>query len=96
MIRLKPGDILHIILGIEDFGDGQLPWIPCEEDLDECYNNFRKVIPESVEIIVTSIGVTPTVIQYDDVPKTVGVLQKSGSGRSFGKDTQEEFDLTSD
>jgi hypothetical protein len=54
--NLSRGSIVHIQLGME-MGDGLEPWIPGPEQLVETRDEFRKVVPPDVEVVVTHVGV---------------------------------------
>ncbi len=53
---LKPGDIIHIQVGVPSLGlDGE-PWIPTQQDLDNVEERWNYLLPEGVLAIVTHFG----------------------------------------
>ena len=55
--RVKSGDTLHVRVGIEDMGDGQPPWIPGPDELDQIKEELEQYVPEGVKAYVTHFGV---------------------------------------
>lgn len=61
--ELKPGDILHVRVGINDMGDGMPPFIPGPEELDWHRRELEPIVPEGVQILVTHQGVELSVVE---------------------------------
>lgn len=61
-LDLEPGDILHVTVGGE-FHDGQPPWIPSQEELEEARLVWAAAVPDNVRVIVTHYLVKTQVIR---------------------------------
>lgn len=55
--QVKPGDTLHVRVGINDMGDGLPPWIPEPDQLEQIKNELEAYLPEDVHAYVTHYGV---------------------------------------
>jgi hypothetical protein len=64
--ELKPGDVLHVRVGITDMGDGMPPFIPGPEELDFHRKEVEAVVPAGVNVLVTHQGVDISVIHVWD------------------------------
>jgi hypothetical protein len=73
VLDLKPGDILHVQLGIADMGDGA-PWIPSQEEIHRAAEDWRLIVPAGVRVIVTHIGVTTEAICASEFEGDLGVV----------------------
>ncbi len=51
-LRLKPGDLLHVTIG-GDVGDDGEPWIPSMDCMERWRDDWARVLPEGVTIILT-------------------------------------------
>jgi len=63
---VKPGDVLHVRMGIIDMGDGMPPWIPDPEQLDKVKQELEAVLPEGVRAYVTHFGVEIDTLVRDE------------------------------
>lgn len=63
LLRLQPGDVLHVKVGIENMGDGMPPWIPSPDELEYTQKTFEPLLPEGVKLVVTHMGVDTTAIR---------------------------------
>lgn len=63
----KPGDIVHITVGLsaEEMGDGMPPWIPGPEEVELERVAWANVMPPGVYLHVTHIGVDVTLVKGD-------------------------------
>lgn len=57
LLKLEPGDILHVKVGVNDLGDGQGPWIPGPEEIQEARDLFADIVPKGVVVVATHYGV---------------------------------------
>lgn len=62
-LTLKPGDILHIKVGIMYMGDNQPPWLPGPHELVEAEEKFKAVVPEGVKVVATHMGMNTDIIK---------------------------------
>jgi NADPH:quinone reductase-like Zn-dependent oxidoreductase len=54
-INVKPGDVLHVKVGIEDVGG--FPWIPGPEEIESVKRELEAHLPDGVTAYVTHQGV---------------------------------------
>lgn len=64
--KVKPGDTLHVRVGIPDMGDGQPPWVPSQNDLDPIRDELEGLVPEGVNLWVTHFGIEIDAVVKDD------------------------------
>lgn len=54
IVEVRRGDIVHVVVGKDNMGDGMLPFIPDEDKLEEVANTWRELLPEGIEVHVTA------------------------------------------
>jgi hypothetical protein len=57
--------IVHVQMGIMDMGDGQPPWIPGPEEIEEARERWQKALGEDYLVVATHFG--EEVAFYDEV-----------------------------
>lgn len=55
LVEIKDGDVLWVTLGMEDLGDGQGPWIPKDEEIQQVAEDLKQQFPEQ-QIVVAPLG----------------------------------------
>lgn len=64
-LDLKAGDILHVSVGIQDLGDGQGPWIPGPDDIEEAQVFWKEIVGPDVKVATTHFGIVPEVVRAE-------------------------------
>ena len=63
VLKLEPGDILAIKLGITNMGDGLGPWIPSTNELKYVRDDVNRILPDGVKVVITHMGVNYEIIR---------------------------------
>jgi hypothetical protein len=66
VVSVKPGDVLHIQLGLtaEEMGSGG-PWIPGPEELEYVTDELKEILPLGVRTWVTHLGIKIDAVVQD-------------------------------
>lgn len=64
VLKLEPGDILHVKMGVADLGDGQV-WIPSSEEMEEAGKMWEEILPEGVKAVITHCDVSLEVVRSE-------------------------------
>jgi hypothetical protein len=74
VLRLEPGDVLMVKVGVRDLSEGH-SWIPGQRELESIRDDLGLVVPEGVKCLVSHFGVEYEIVR--DLPQADRVLVQS-------------------